>query len=195
MYRISNDSFRGAKVTTFDPVLGHRSLTLLTRVPVKLDLDDWNYGQWEFFFVQLCESYDVDKYLRSPTVKTTTSSSIPLTPEEKKVDKIVLSWILFTLSDSLRTRLVVVRPKSAKEAWGFISDIVKDNKRSRTNALMADLRSIKLGDQSIESYFQKINLIVNILTSLEARVNDEDVVYYALEGLPDTYNQVCGYMH
>nr|GFA50166.1 hybrid signal transduction histidine kinase M [Tanacetum cinerariifolium] len=49
------------------------------------------------------------------------------------------------------------------------------------------------GDQSIEAYFQKINSIVNILTSLEARVNDEDVVYYALEGLSDTYNQVCGY--
>nr|GEU71485.1 hypothetical protein [Tanacetum cinerariifolium] len=31
--------------------------------------------------------------------------------------------------------------------------------------------------------------------SLEARVNEEDVVHYALEGLPKTYNQVCGYMH
>ncbi|GKF46697.1 ribonuclease H-like domain-containing protein [Tanacetum coccineum] len=47
----------------------------------------------------------------------------------------------------------------------------------------------------MESYFQKIDSIVNILTSLDAHVNDEDVVHYALEGLPDTYNQVCGYMH
>ncbi|GKC41046.1 ribonuclease H-like domain-containing protein, partial [Tanacetum coccineum] len=30
---------------------------------------------------------------------------------------------------------------------------------------------------------------------LDAHVNDEDVVDYALEGLPDTYNKVCGYMH
>ncbi|GKB35278.1 ribonuclease H-like domain-containing protein [Tanacetum coccineum] len=47
----------------------------------------------------------------------------------------------------------------------------------------------------MESYFQKIDSIVTILTSLGARVNDEDVVHYALEGLPDTYNQLCGYMH
>ncbi|GJZ23931.1 ribonuclease H-like domain-containing protein [Tanacetum coccineum] len=134
---------------------------LLTRVPVKLDLDDWNYGQWDYFFVQLYESYD----------------------------------ILFTLSDSLRARVVVAHPKSAKEAWSLISDIVKDNKRSRTNTLKTELRSIKLGDQSMESYFQKIDSIVNILTSLDARVNEEDVVHYALDGLPDTYNQVCGYMH
>ncbi|GKC00391.1 hypothetical protein Tco_0986527, partial [Tanacetum coccineum] len=47
----------------------------------------------------------------------------------------------------------------------------------------------------MKSYFQKINSIVNILISLDARVNDEDMVHHALEGLPDTYNQVCGYMH
>nr|GFA47682.1 hybrid signal transduction histidine kinase M [Tanacetum cinerariifolium] len=96
---------------------------LLTRVPVKLDLDDWNYGKCDFFFVQLCESYDVDKYLCTPTTKSSTSSSAPLTPKELKVEKIVLSWILFTLFDSLRARIVVARPKSAKEAWSLISDI------------------------------------------------------------------------
>ncbi|GJV70648.1 ribonuclease H-like domain-containing protein [Tanacetum coccineum] len=42
----------------------------------------------------------------------------------------------------------------------------------------------------MESYFQKIDFIVTILTSLDARVNDEDVVHYALEGLPDKYNQM-----
>ncbi|GKB35445.1 ribonuclease H-like domain-containing protein [Tanacetum coccineum] len=161
---------------------------LLTRVPVKLDIDNWNYGSWEFFFEELCSTYDVDKYIRSPSTQSSTSSSASLTPEELKVDKIVLSRILFTLSDSLRARLVVTRPKSAREAWTLISDIVKDNKRSRTNALKAELRSIKLGDQTMESYFQKIDSIVNILTSLGAHVNDEDVVHYALEGLPDTYN-------
>ncbi|GJT33877.1 ribonuclease H-like domain-containing protein [Tanacetum coccineum] len=134
---------------------------LLTRVPVKLDLDDWNYRQWDYFFVQLYESYDVDKYLYIPTVESNTSSSAPLTPEELKVDKIVLSWILFTLSDSLWARVVVACPKFAKEAWSLIFDIFKDNKRSRTNTLKTELH----------------------------------VVHYALDGLPDTYNQVCGYMH
>ncbi|GJZ95752.1 ribonuclease H-like domain-containing protein [Tanacetum coccineum] len=165
------------------------------RVPIKLDLDDYNFGQWEFFFEKLCASYEVDKYLRSPINETSACSLAPLTPEETKIDKFVLSWILFTLSDSLRARIVVACPKSAKEAWSLISDIVKDNKRSRTNTLKAELRSIKLGDQSMESYFQKINSIVNILTSLDAHVNEEDVVHYSLEGLSDTYNQVCGYMH
>ncbi|GKD35061.1 hypothetical protein Tco_1250570, partial [Tanacetum coccineum] len=36
---------------------------------------------------------------------------------------------------------------------------------------------------------------MTILASLDSPVNDEDVVHYALAGLPDKYDQVCGYMH
>ncbi|GJT93695.1 hybrid signal transduction histidine kinase M [Tanacetum coccineum] len=91
--------------------------------------------------------------------------------------------------------LVVERPKSAKEAWDLITNIVKDNKRSRTNALKAWLRSIKLGDLSMEAYFRKLESIVTILASIDSPVNGEDVVHYALEGLPDKYDQVCGIMN
>ncbi|GJW77774.1 ribonuclease H-like domain-containing protein [Tanacetum coccineum] len=98
------------------------------------------------------------------------------------------------LSDKLAF-VVVARPKSAKEAWSFISDIVKDNKRSRTSALKTELRSITLGDLSMEAYFWKIDYIMTILASLDSPVNDEDVVHYDLAGLPSKYNQVCGYMH
>ncbi|GKE15305.1 hybrid signal transduction histidine kinase M, partial [Tanacetum coccineum] len=123
------------------------------------------------------------------------SAPAPLTPEELKVDKIVLSWIFTTLSDPLQARLVVARPKSAKEAGDLIFDIVKDNKRPRTNALKVELRSIKLSDQSMEAYFQKLESISTILTSLDAPVNDEDLVHYAIEGLSDRYDHVCGIMH
>ncbi|GJU76774.1 ribonuclease H-like domain-containing protein [Tanacetum coccineum] len=88
-----------------------------------------------------------------------------------------------------------VVPLTSEEIKSLIADIAKDNKRSRTNALKAELRSIKLGDQSMVSYFQKIDSIVTILTSLESYVNEEDVVHYAIEGLPDKYEQVIGYMH
>ncbi|GKF29280.1 ribonuclease H-like domain-containing protein [Tanacetum coccineum] len=47
----------------------------------------------------------------------------------------------------------------------------------------------------MEAYFQKIESLVTILQSLDCIVNDEDVIHYALEGLPEKYNQVCGYMH
>ncbi|GJW93921.1 ribonuclease H-like domain-containing protein [Tanacetum coccineum] len=168
---------------------------LLTRVPVKLDLTDWNYGSWEFFFDQLCFSYDVSKYIHGHASDTSTSNPHPLTRDELKVDKIVLSWMFSTLSDTLQRRIVVARPKSAKEDWDLITDIVKDNKRSRFLALKAELRSITIGDLSMEAYFGKIESLMTILATIDSPVNDEDVVHYVLEGLPEKYNQVCGYMH
>ncbi|GJX77844.1 hypothetical protein Tco_0324655 [Tanacetum coccineum] len=42
---------------------------------------------------------------------------------------------------------------------------------------------------------REIDSIMTILASLDSPVNDEDVVHYALVGLPSKYNQVCGYMH
>ncbi|GKC85660.1 hybrid signal transduction histidine kinase M, partial [Tanacetum coccineum] len=91
--------------------------------------------------------------------------------------------------------MVVARPTTAKAAWTLLTDIVKDNKRSCTSALKTELRSIKLGTLSMEAYFQKIDSLVTILTSLGSLVNEEYVVHYAAEGLPEKYNQVCGYMH
>nr|GEW31251.1 hypothetical protein [Tanacetum cinerariifolium] len=55
--------------------------------------------------------------LRTCLINETSASSLaPLTPEEIKADKIVLSWILFTLFDSLHAMIVVACAKSAKEA-------------------------------------------------------------------------------
>ncbi|GJT46460.1 putative reverse transcriptase domain-containing protein [Tanacetum coccineum] len=138
---------------------------------------------------------DVSTYIHGNLDSTTTSNPPHLTPEEQKIDKIVLSWIFSTLSDALKKRVVVARLKSTKEAWSFISDIVKDNKRSRTSALKMELRSITLGDLSMEAYFRKIDSIMTILASLDSPVNGEDVIHYALAGLPSKYIQVCGYMH
>ncbi|GJT85126.1 ribonuclease H-like domain-containing protein [Tanacetum coccineum] len=111
------------------------------------------------------------------------------------MDKIVLSWIFTTLLDPLQKRLVVARSSSAKAAWKILTDIVKDNKRSRTFALKTELRSVQVGTLSMKAYFQKIESLVTILQILDCIVNDEDVVHYALQGLPEKYNQVCGYMH
>ncbi|GKA78126.1 ribonuclease H-like domain-containing protein [Tanacetum coccineum] len=95
----------------------------------------------------------------------------------------------------VKLELVIARPKSDKEAWDFISGLVKDNKWSRTTALKMELRSIKLGDLSMEAYFQKIESLMTIIANLDSPVSDEDVVHYVLDGLPERYNQVCGYMH
>ncbi|GJQ93669.1 ribonuclease H-like domain-containing protein [Tanacetum coccineum] len=143
----------------------------------------------------LSDNYEVSKFIHGSSSGISTSDPTLLTPKEIKVDKIILSWIFTTISYALQKRLVIARPKSAKEAWDFISELVKDNKRSRTLALKTKLRSIQLGDLSMEAYFQKVDSLMTILASLDLPVSDEDVVHYVIAGLPGNYNQVCGYTH
>nr|GEZ26738.1 hybrid signal transduction histidine kinase M [Tanacetum cinerariifolium] len=52
--------------------------------------------------------------------------------------------------------------------------------------------SIKLGDLTINAYFRKIESIATILTTLGSPVSNEDVVTFALQGLPNKYDHVCG---
>ncbi|GJR99513.1 hybrid signal transduction histidine kinase M [Tanacetum coccineum] len=165
---------------------------LLARVPVKLDLDHWNYASWEYIFDKHCQGYEVGKYIHGVSTKASRSTPTPFTPEEIKVDTIVLSWIFTTISESLQTRLFVEHPRSAKEALDIIMDIFKDNKRSRTIGLKAELRSIQIGDMTIDTYFRKIESIATILTTLGSFVISKDVVTFTLEGLPDKYAHVCG---
>ncbi|GJW63884.1 hypothetical protein Tco_0115768 [Tanacetum coccineum] len=138
---------------------------LLTRVPVKLDLDIWNYDLWQYYFEYLCDGYKELTFIHGPNNTPTSSTQnapTPFTPDEMKVDKIILSWIFTTLSDSLQKRLVIARPNSAKEAWDFIGDLVKENKRTCTSTLKTELRSIKLGDLSMEDFDDGYKLSSNL---------------------------------
>nr|GEY84463.1 hybrid signal transduction histidine kinase M [Tanacetum cinerariifolium] len=144
---------------------------LLTCVPVKLDIDNWNYAFWMYFFKNLYKGYEVLKYILGSSDEATTSTTIPPIPEELKVDTLVLSWILMTLSDTLQARLVMEDPQTAEEACDLIAEIFNDNKRSRTIALKAELRPLRLVDLSTDAYFQMIESIATILISLGSPVD------------------------
>nr|GEW41999.1 ribonuclease H-like domain-containing protein [Tanacetum cinerariifolium] len=79
----------------------HKVLQHPKRLPVKLDLDDWNYESWEYFFEQLCSSYEVTKFLHDDSNAIGTSTVTPLTPEEVKVEMRLKSKELTLPMDSL----------------------------------------------------------------------------------------------
>ncbi|GJX70161.1 ribonuclease H-like domain-containing protein [Tanacetum coccineum] len=166
---------------------------LTTLVPVKLDTDEMNYSSWMCFFKNLCKGHELLKHiLGEPSDVATSSDPSPPIVKWLKIDLIVLSWIFTTLSKTLQQRLVVEDPQTAKQAWDLIAKIFNDNMRTRSIALKAELRSLKLGDLSIDAYFRKPESISTILTSLGSPINNDDVVTIALEGLPDKYDNVSG---
>ncbi|GKA20497.1 hybrid signal transduction histidine kinase M [Tanacetum coccineum] len=126
----------------------------------------------------------------APSSTTTPMDPPPKDVEWTKIDFIIRSWIFSTLAPSLRKRLVDLNPTTAKDAWTYIEAIFQDNKRPRAMALKAELRNLKLGDLSIDGYFQKIESIVSVLNGLGSPLSNDDVVTFALEGLPSTYETI-----
>ncbi|GKC24065.1 hybrid signal transduction histidine kinase M [Tanacetum coccineum] len=163
-------------------------------VPVKLDMGEMNYSSWTYFFKHLCKGHELLEHIlgKQTNEGAESSNSTPPTAEWLKIDSIILSWIFTTLAKPLQIRLVVEDPQTAKEAWDLLAEIFQDNKRTRSLALKAELRSLKLGDLSIDTYFRKIESIATILKGLGSPLTNEDVVNISLEGLPTKYDNVYG---
>ncbi|GJS07788.1 ribonuclease H-like domain-containing protein [Tanacetum coccineum] len=158
-------------LTLSDKLMAMNHLT--TFVPEKLDVNAMNYSSWVYYFSHLCCSYGILDHLVDPVASSSTTTPMDPPPKDVewiKIDFIIRSWIFSTLAPSLRKHLVDLNPTTAKDAWTYIEAIFQDNKRPRTMALKAELRYLKLGDLFIDS--------------------NDDVVTFALEGLPSTYEMI-----
>ncbi|GJW52933.1 ribonuclease H-like domain-containing protein [Tanacetum coccineum] len=178
-------------LTLSDKLMAMNHLT--TFVPEKLDVDAMNYSSWVYYFSHLCHGYGILDHLVDPVASSSTTTPTDPPPKDAewtKIDFIIRSWIFSTLAPSLRKRLVDLNPTTAKDAWTYIEAIFQDNKRPRAMALKAELRNLKLGDLSIDGYFQKIESIVSVLNGLGSPLSNDDVVTFALEGLPSTYETI-----
>ncbi|GKC43608.1 ribonuclease H-like domain-containing protein [Tanacetum coccineum] len=141
---------------------------LTTFVPEKLDVDAMNYSSWVYYFSHLCHGYRILDHLVDPVASSSTTTPTDPPPQY----------------------LVDLNPTTAKDAWTYIEAIFQDNKRPRAMALKAELRNLKLGDLSIDGYFQKIESIVLVLNGLGSPLSNDDVVTFELEGLPSTYETI-----
>ncbi|GJR38563.1 hypothetical protein Tco_1214247 [Tanacetum coccineum] len=87
---------------------------------------------------------------------------------------------------SMRSSYPLMKIDSIDLSWIFMT-------LSKTlQQRLAELRSLMLGDLSIDAYFRKIKSIATTLTSLGSPISNDDVVTISLEGLPDKYDNVSG---
>nr|GEU33405.1 ribonuclease H-like domain-containing protein [Tanacetum cinerariifolium] len=55
-----------------------------------------------------------------------------------------------------------------------------------------NLTHVELSNLSITNYFSKINRLADLLANIDALVDDKNLVYYAINGLGEKYEQVAG---
>ncbi|PWA57514.1 myb-like protein P [Artemisia annua] len=117
-----------------------------------------------------------------------TSSSEP-DPEWCKLDDLIKMWILGSLCDSLQEQ-VVSTPGYAKDLWDHLQGLFHDNKDARAINLDNELRSIKIGNMSINDYCTKIKSMADRLQNLGSPVNEKNLVIYAVNGLDSRFTTI-----
>ncbi|XP_071712276.1 uncharacterized protein [Rutidosis leptorrhynchoides] len=151
-------------------------------IPIKLDLAKLNYGHWSKLFSTHCAGFDV-----LPFIQGTLTSEERSTEEWSKADSVVLSWIFLTISEPLLERVLNSEPKNAHDAWQFLATVFQDNKRAKTVELMAELKALDIGTQTVEEYFRKLDSLSTLLRNLGSKVDEDDLVTYAINGLNEKF--------
>ncbi|GJY77590.1 hypothetical protein Tco_0483391 [Tanacetum coccineum] len=152
-------------LTLSDKLMAINHLT--TFVPQKLDVDAMNHSSWVYYFSYLCHGYGILDHLVDPVASSSTMTSTDPPPKDAKwtkIDFIIRYWIFSTLAPSLRKCLVDLNPTTTKDAWTYIEAISRDNKCPQS--------------------------IVPVLNGLGSPLSNDNVVTFALEGLPSTYETI-----
>jgi len=81
--------------------------------------------------------------------------------------------------------------KSPKQAWDTLVKMYSTNTQARKMQLKQELHNLQKNKMNISDYFIKLKNLANVLASIGAPVDDEDLMVVTLNGLGKDYSQFC----
>jgi hypothetical protein len=172
----SNDGFSVAP-TSASQIQG---ISIRHHVPVTLNMDEGNYGQWHLFFDSTLSKFRLEGHVRSPTLSDERDR------KWRMVDSCIVNWILATVSKGV---FDVIRRDhhDAFSLWHAVEGLFQDNELQRTVYLEAEPRSLQQGDMSMNDYCIKLKCIADRLHDIGHPVSEPSQVLNLLRGLNPQY--------
>ncbi|GJR66062.1 hybrid signal transduction histidine kinase M [Tanacetum coccineum] len=124
-------------------------------------------------------------FLDGTTVNTNNDAN-----DRKKLDSLLKVWIYGTISTSL-LQTILKKNVTAKDVWTSLKNLFHDNKDARALEHQEELRSLDLGNLTIADYFKRIKVTADLLSNIDAAVDEKTLVMYAINGLGDRYDHVA----
>ena len=153
-------------------------------IPIILDIDDGNYDAWRELFLTHCESFDASGHLDG-TLLPTDDADVAW----KKRDGLVKLWLYGTLSKDL-FKSTFKTGGTSREIWLRLENFFRNNREARAIQLDHKLRNTEIGDMTIHSYCQELKSIADVLSNVDAPVNERALVTYLLNGLNAKYDNI-----
>lgn len=161
-------------------------------------LDETNYPSWFFrleSFLKGQKLYGfVDGTVPCPPKCILDSSGNSVPNPEFEVwctqDQSIVNMIGQTLSSAATS--CAVGSKTAFDLWRNLRNKFAASSRQNILQLKTNLQSLRKGNDSIETYLDKVKVARDALETVGVFLDDEDVIVTVLRGLPSEYNAIKG---
>ncbi|KAL5716461.1 hypothetical protein ACHQM5_018148 [Ranunculus cassubicifolius] len=165
---------------------------IATFVPIKLGKD--NFNTWQSLFIPVLRSFNLISLVDGtsecpPSFITDSDGKQIINPdylEWQQLDQLIQIWINATVSEAYLPYIVGI--SSAQELWKTLETRFATLTRSHVLQLRSRLQAIRKGSSSITNYLQQIKEISDSLAASGNRINDYDLVFHILNGLPSEYD-------
>nr|POE48953.1 hypothetical protein CFP56_49417 [Quercus suber] len=159
-------------------------------------LDSSNYIVWKYQISMVLETYSMFELL----------DEIPIVPKKflkdlsgnitsvlspdyliwKSKEKALLTFISSTLTPSVLA--ITVGCSSAQEVWKVLENSFSSISRSHVMNLKGELHNVRKGSDSVDTYLQKIKVIMDKLMAVGVILDDEELLHVAIKGLPKEFS-------
>jgi hypothetical protein len=179
-----------------DPVANNPSpLLLLNNMSnlMSIKLDSMNYMLWKLQISAILDAYSMIEHLDGSTQQPrqfiiTEDGDQTLNPAFliwRKKDKALLTLLLSTLSSPVLA--MVVGSTTSQEVWNRLEEKFTCTARANVLNLKLELQGIKKGNESINSYLQRIKNTRDKLSAVGVLVDNEELLHMILKGLPKEF--------
>ncbi|KAA8518236.1 hypothetical protein F0562_015710 [Nyssa sinensis] len=194
----SNSNTNPATSTSLTPNPPQSPIFLLSNICnlITTRLDSSNYVAWKFQISSVLRAHSLIGYIdgthpcpRKFVQDEGGAGTTQINPDYQiwnTQDQALMTLLNATLSQTALSHIIGY--STSREAWLALERRFSASTRSNILQLKSALHNISKGKDSIDLYIQKIKQARDSLASVSVLIEDEDILIYVLNGLPQEYN-------
>jgi hypothetical protein len=149
-------------------------------VHIVLDVDSNHFNHWRSQFLLVLGKFSLQAHVLA---------ALAPSPDWDRMDCIVKSWILDSLTDDL-AETISSQGATARDAWLVVESQFLGNRETRVIQLETKFRNFVQGDPSITEYCHRLKKMADDLTALGEVVTDRILILNVLRGLNERFTHI-----
>src|SRR5215469_590900 len=163
----------------------------MATAPLQIEkLDGSNYHSWKYNMKMVLIERDLWDYVNEPPVAPTDPAE--LAKYKTKLNKALALVSLFIATEQ---QVHIRETETPKDAWLILQNIYEPKSRPRVMQLMKQFSSLKMDeDEQMIHYLNNVKRIADCLKEAGKPIDEEDIAFAILNGLPSSYESLVMYM-